>query len=734
MSITSRSLFKQLNCYGSVSHAYFSLAGNLPAVAMSAITNVAFPVTDAQKSHILHLLKACDGALVSGARALINYLLHEKIAHYMVIDPCFIGTHFDNRDGFGVDAMAALELLTALSRLGWDDAEAKGIVVETSPQIAAEALTFNQQQVAASRNQLAPIKDVIKFLTISGSHTVQALRALAAGVPWTDPSLTVDGKLSVDKAALTCPGLANAAVHGYKMLVLPAWLTLIDPTVFRVLQSAQNAPGHLAKGENMFQVMRKMHRMARVSSDSQQMSYLTIKNYVMKSEIRDKAHVPFMYNMITKFSGGTSMPHLVMAEMHAHRVGNYTINVDVLDVLSRDFKGINQIQILRWAWLSLALGDTALEHKQKQLAIKDRDLIKFNKPEPMKHAIAAEERIRNFEKSVAFVAGNTNADVMHALQCMRNGIGAIVINKANRPDTGVTTIDDAIRKCMVSIEQSTGIKVQTDLDRASADDSQATSNVVDDSVRIRVDDEDLTSTIMAKMGFSNDDTVVNKESDVHYQIVKFAAGRVYLNKLDDTTAETSTSATSNTNATPIEQTVVDVVDFQSKTYKLYKRKEVGDSRIVNWHLQNPTNNFDFGVSITKAHIIASIGELVEKHYATWEHVDLYSKPKKTVVNATIPANKLVVIPVSMTINHMTVTENSKPQAKNVVIEHTKFKDTNVVFFMVPMSQEECQVEDGKSDMTGKRGLLTPYLFVSETNKEDEANMVKYNVNALVSKT
>ena len=68
-----------------------------------------------------------------------------------------------------------------------------------------------------------------------------------------------------------------------------------------------------------------------------------------------------------------------------------------------------------------------------------------------------------------------------------------------------------------------------------ADDSQATSNA-DDSTRIRVDDEDLTSNIMAEMGFSNDDNVFNKESGVHYKIVKFAAGQVYLSKRDGTAA------------------------------------------------------------------------------------------------------------------------------------------------------------------------------------------------------
>ena len=60
--------------------------------------------------------------------------------------------------------------------------------------------------------------------------------------------------------------------------------------------------------------------------------------------------------MATNYGGGDNVPNIVQTEKYVKHLSSCTpVNGELMDALSTDFKGINQVVRFRWACLMLAL-------------------------------------------------------------------------------------------------------------------------------------------------------------------------------------------------------------------------------------------------------------------------------------------------------------------------------------------------------------------------------------------
>lgn len=82
-----------------------------------------------------------------------------------------------NRDSYGCNGYDTHENISDITSAGWSDGYFDGIITDIDPSEREAVLTFNEDMVASSKGQLAPIvRELIKFMTYAGSHTTQGLR------------------------------------------------------------------------------------------------------------------------------------------------------------------------------------------------------------------------------------------------------------------------------------------------------------------------------------------------------------------------------------------------------------------------------------------------------------------------------------------------------------------------------------------------------------------------------
>jgi hypothetical protein len=320
---------------------------------------------------------ADSGNVVRQTRSIIKLCRDAKVAIDMVIKPDYVGIHPSNRDGLGVNALDVHALLSDIADVGFSADEVHAVCMEAN----AAGQTFTMQIMDASGGKLPQYEraETIKYCSLAGSHTNQALRCIVAGTAGNDARLCTDGAFNLQKVEQHDHAMAQACIHGLRWLVLPSRLFDTHPTLGALLQSGFNCSNQISRSESELQVLRRLHsswvqQAARVGDAN--VDYATIRSRVLRSKPPCSASLPFMYGFMLKTCGGVT--GALMADTESYLKNSVTttkvLGPDLFDILGQDVKGqTQQYVLLRHGLLKLAYCQNLTVGEAKKIHSKDRE-------------------------------------------------------------------------------------------------------------------------------------------------------------------------------------------------------------------------------------------------------------------------------------------------------------------------------------------------------------------------
>jgi hypothetical protein len=328
---------------------------------------------DAQMASMIK--SADDGNIVRVSRNILSFLKEHSLVMSTKINPAFIGVHRLNRDGYGVNPIDVHSLLTDIADCGWCDEEVFAVCSDATE----DCKDFNMKLMESSNGKLPlfPNTESIKNVSLSASHTNQALRCILAEMDHGDTRLCMNSKLNIAKVMSFDKGMADAACNGLTWLVIPASLLAKHDGLAQLLQSGLNTSGQIARPENELQVLRRLHSCwLQAYHTGGKVDFQLIRQKVMRSKPPCAAGIPHMFSFMLKASGGTSGEFLQDTEKYVKSTCTSAKSVGglIFDCLSRDLKHTqSQMVLVRHAMLKLAYSDSLSAHEAKRLGQKDRE-------------------------------------------------------------------------------------------------------------------------------------------------------------------------------------------------------------------------------------------------------------------------------------------------------------------------------------------------------------------------
>lgn len=369
---------------------------------------------------------ASTGAIVKTTRSILQLLKDANVSITMRVAPNLIGVHKNNRDGLGVSGVDTMRLLANIFDLGFSETEVQAIAVEADD----EDRLFNQRLMASCN--LPPYSNIcsVKFVSLSASHTNQALRCVLNGAAHDDPRMCIDGLLNVDKIEQKDRQLAEACRQGLMWTILPSHLFSKHPSLAQILQSAMNSSGQIARTETELQVLRKLHNFLieekRRSGPAGKVDFAEVKRKTLQSKPQCAGSLAHMFAFILKTSGGESADYLMESEAFLKTKECKAVPAEVYDVLSKDVPGtFEPFLCVRHALFKFAciIGTTAFE--VKKLFSKDKlPLIQ-----------SAESLLREARTLVQQLSNAADAALLPKLVSVSGAFQMDIANKILRSDS-----------------------------------------------------------------------------------------------------------------------------------------------------------------------------------------------------------------------------------------------------------------------------------------------------------
>ena len=175
---------------------------------------------------------------IAQARDIIEEALQkEHLIRQDFLPPDQVGFDPRNRDELGGNWSSVHELIAVIKRVGWSDGETKGAVCAQIAPGDKEVESFNQRLVEGV--PLMPVPDgSLLFSSIGCGHTNCGLRAIKAACPNSDPTISVDGKLSKELIGKTDKRFALAVDRGLHWKILHHSVRAKYPEAILVLIAA----------------------------------------------------------------------------------------------------------------------------------------------------------------------------------------------------------------------------------------------------------------------------------------------------------------------------------------------------------------------------------------------------------------------------------------------------------------------------------------------------------------
>ena len=270
------------------------------------------------------IIAACDSekiGLVQAADRIEACLLQKGLLRRFALCPQLVGVDPENRASEGVNAVEVGLLAGDIAEVGWSwAASAHATCIEEAPG-ATNIEDFNVR--IAQGSDLAPVEaGQIRFGSLACSHTNMALRAIAAGRPSTDPSISDGANFSLARLEQRDPEYARAVRNGLTWNIYTWKVRVLYPKLCSLVQAARNVGATLNRKESEMQTMLRLHLMSvQQRDDVSGVPWASIKRSIARTRPPCVDKLGSMICFVIARSGGKASQHLnYLAVFHRNSV------------------------------------------------------------------------------------------------------------------------------------------------------------------------------------------------------------------------------------------------------------------------------------------------------------------------------------------------------------------------------------------------------------------------------
>ncbi|CAE7208889.1 unnamed protein product [Symbiodinium sp. CCMP2592] len=320
--------------------------------------------------------------LVKTVHAAISQLESQGHVYTMQLQPTMVGISSQNRDGSGINPVDVHDLLGDIVQAGWLDARVQAIAHEPTGQ---EDIDWNVRLFQSMHDRCGPLEPtMIKALSLAGSHTNSVLRCFHYEVMHEgDETVCHDGRLSMELLRKHDPDFARAVREGVVWKILSKHVAAQLPQLLGLVQRMGNATLH--RGEHELQLMRRLHQTWVQMSSQGSVDFLALKSKVTTGKSVHGKSMPHLYSFVLKTAGGTDPFLLNETEtfVRLHSPSTRSLGPGFWEKVSADVKGSNQFPRFRHAMVKLAYCKEAVGsaeckkmlHKDSTASVKEADTI-----------------------------------------------------------------------------------------------------------------------------------------------------------------------------------------------------------------------------------------------------------------------------------------------------------------------------------------------------------------------
>ena len=202
-------------------------------------------------NEIESLLKKAEDGQMARCGQLLEVLKKHQLAWCQQVNSSLIGVHPENRDGSGISMSHVHRLCSEFYELGFSNDLTNNVAVEVAPGDSS-CLNFNSKLALEAGGKLPPAEVIgmLRYGSVSGSHSNMVMRMFLYQVPHADERLTVGGKLSIEKVKLEDPAYAEAIENGMRWTIIASVVIERFPRLPLLLQAAANSQNQVAQTES----------------------------------------------------------------------------------------------------------------------------------------------------------------------------------------------------------------------------------------------------------------------------------------------------------------------------------------------------------------------------------------------------------------------------------------------------------------------------------------------------
>jgi hypothetical protein len=651
---------------------------------------------------VASILKSCeDGVgIVSACKQLISVLMEEKVAYRLTIPPLLVGVHPTNRDGYGINAVDVHTLMDDIFSIGWDMAKVSALCVELTTEDGQSIREFNQRLVCESKGLLAPDhSDQMRFSSLWGGHTNQILRAITCSIPHTNPDMCLGGTLDIQKIEKHDPEFGLAARGGLQWIVIPGTLLKDHPSMASFIQSAGNAPGQVAKPEHEMQLLRKIHNccLALKKSHQGRVPYDEVKSRVLKSKPPGAQSLPGMFSFVIRHAGGEAASLLMETEAYIRAFSSSMVSLspDVWDALAVDIKSHKQVSLFRHGLLKAmyTLHESRILHLSDVKKIGGKDMIpKVVAADEMMEQVRGLARANNVPHNVWVEVMGTMDIEMVMFTC----------DKRHKTVRSVASLGSAAHNAIIAINE----KVNLQIDSPWKDDAEVVAQI--DATTA------ANSSDVVMRDFDMDGRVVNPDQHLHE--VGFNVGTVVCRKQDKLVGTISVLGALSQVLTQAGDTVEVPVEKLMADWKptTTSHSAVDEEELCPDDFRScvADRSISFQTMVHKQELFQQLHQLAQKYPINVDRLKVMVKPKEIYVKHACKKNELVLVPITLKIDHKRLkgVEDVVPTAG---IDVGTFD--NVVYWLTSSNQQP----NSKKNVVG---FVAPFWWMATSVKLEDCNM------------
>ncbi|CAE6971307.1 unnamed protein product [Symbiodinium sp. CCMP2592] len=564
--------------------------------------------------------------LVKTVHAAISQLESQGHVYTMQLQPTMVGISSQNRDGSGINPVDVHDLLGDIVQAGWLDARVQAIAHEPTGQ---EDIDWNVRLFQSMHDRCGPLEPtMIKALSLAGSHTNSVLRCFHYEVMHEgDETVCHDGRLSMELLRKHDPDFARAVREGVVWKILSKHVAAQLPQLLGLVQRMGNATLH--RGEHELQLMRRLHQTWVQMSSQGSVDVLALKSKVTTGKSVHGKSMPHLYSFVLKTAGGTD-PFLLSTR---------SLGPGFWEKVSADVKGSNQFPRFRHAMVKLAYCKEAVGsaeckkmlHKDSTASVKEADTIMSTwrklvtalpdgaellmKPEVQTCLSYGDMSLAAFTLNVMLPGEDlkkykTSQSLAHDLVLILEGI---LKTDLNGPWAAHKVADSG---------EASGSK-QVGAPMAIMRELSSDGSVKDSAV------------MMAESGFSVGQYVRRKADQETGQVTAIELGRVKLKQPSGSVVRVS------------------IDSFLAGHWQVYTPKPEPQT-VDDLSVYSPLNFPEYERQMLLACLYMDMHELMQKHDTNpmLQKLRVTLKPRKSVqATAFIPKNKLIMVPMGLTIKH-----------------------------------------------------------------------------------